>query len=362
MSKSFHFFSKKRIIIICFIVSVTLASLPFWALDNHINLVYGQDDVRTIDTKFYETVTLPDVTKENYIFDGWYKDNIRVEEVSNVLGEQDIIAHFHPRSYYINFILPDFIDFTASNHALTYVYNKEKLLPELSNENYIFKGYKINDGEIRMSIPAGTSGTVKAEAIFEPKTFKISYELNGGAMNNAVTSYKYKEPFTLKSPVKKDFEFAGWYLDAGFTKKFNYSQDLSGDIKLYAYFKESVASIAKRTLAKPYVICGSYSASLISGADSLLSILDGPGAFHDFVAGKEYIADHNYQGASAFLYNNTLTVVRADGTEETYTKVSTNSVYWTPGIPVDILANYSGEIITQTCQGDDVVFNGWAKQ
>ena len=49
------------------------------------------------------------------------------------------------------------------------------------------------------------------------KTYSISYELNGGTLSNAPTSYTEENKVTLPTPSKEGETFAGWYDNASFS-------------------------------------------------------------------------------------------------------------------------------------------------
>ena len=48
-------------------------------------------------------------------------------------------------------------------------------------------------------------------AVWEKESYSITYELNGGSVNdNRVSYYCDTDSFTLQNPTKKGYTFAGW--------------------------------------------------------------------------------------------------------------------------------------------------------
>ena len=50
------------------------------------------------------------------------------------------------------------------------------------------------------------------------RAYRIEYVLNGGTNNSANPSYFYAQKLSLKNPTRTGYDFAGWYLDSGFSQ------------------------------------------------------------------------------------------------------------------------------------------------
>ena len=75
--------------------------------------------------------------------------------------------------------------------------------------------------------------------------YQIGYVLNGGK-NHASnpTRYTYGEKVSLRYPTRTGFTFLGWYSDSAFKNRVKeISQDMSGDITLYAKWKANQYTI-----------------------------------------------------------------------------------------------------------------------
>ena len=69
------------------------------------------------------------------------------------------------------------------------------------------------------------------------KTYSISYNLDGGTLENEVTEYKKGQEVILSTPTKEGYIFDGWYLDFELTQKIESKIDDS--------FKENIVLYAK---------------------------------------------------------------------------------------------------------------------
>lgn len=71
------------------------------------------------------------------------------------------------------------------------------------------------------------------------KSYKITYELNGG-INNSENPSKYYTDTVVEfmAPTKSGYSFAGWYLDSKFKTLIETTEGLNKDIKLYAKWEE----------------------------------------------------------------------------------------------------------------------------
>ena len=112
-------------------------------------------------------------------------------------------------------------------------------------EGHQFVGWKIEEcpenpelvGELIGSImpdctKAQGNGQVWLKAEWR---YKITYNLNEGmnAPENPA-SYTFEDEITLKNPTRINYDFEGWYLDAGFTLQCSEIKNMEGDVVLYA--------------------------------------------------------------------------------------------------------------------------------
>ena len=110
-------------------------------------------------------------------------------------------------------------------------------LPIPTRENYTFEGWytgeTVNDGKFTTVTPVTKDITLIARWKANI-TYRIAYETNGG--NGIAPSVHYFDDqiTSLPTPVKYDYEFAGWYLDEGLTTRVGYPLTLTESITVYA--------------------------------------------------------------------------------------------------------------------------------
>ena len=76
------------------------------------------------------------------------------------------------------------------------------------------------------------------------ESFNITYNLNGGinASGNP-TAYEKGESLTFNNPTREGYTFVGWYADSSCTKKFEYTTSKTGNLVLYAKWKNNIYNI-----------------------------------------------------------------------------------------------------------------------
>ena len=116
-----------------------------------------------------------------------------------------------------------------------------ELIPE--RYGYTFKGWAIlPDGEAEYSDGSVYSGNadIKLYAVWEAKTFSVSFETNGGTVNaGEITQYTYGKGALLPTDVAKSgYTFLGWYEDelTQGARVYEIKENDFGDKKYYAAY------------------------------------------------------------------------------------------------------------------------------
>ena len=95
------------------------------------------------------------------------------------------------------------------------------LMPDVPTTGYEFKSWKVSGDNVAVNENTFTmpTATLEITAQFDPITYGITYELNGGTINSGnVTDYTYGQGATLPTDVTKaGYTFKGWYEDKNFT-------------------------------------------------------------------------------------------------------------------------------------------------
>lgn len=139
------------------------------------------------------------------------------DEVGNteVIYSDQLVRQF---KYNINYHLDGGVNH-ASNKEYYSVYELPVTLNAPTKTGSNFKGWYLTSnfaGEAVTEI--NTIGDVNLYAKWEDISYDITYELNGGTLENPNSSYTQKDlPLTLQVPIKDGYNFVGWYDNASFT-------------------------------------------------------------------------------------------------------------------------------------------------
>lgn len=173
----------------------------------------GINDERNVTTFTVEDLplTLYEPTYEGKTFLGWYCDNRKIVNIPTSFCRDLVLNAKFETHYYITYE-GECLD-TVDNPT-TYVSSKGLTLQSPTKHGYTFVGWNWN-GYIITEIPAGTTGDITLETIFDLAEYTITYELNGGknSSKNPKTYTINDKNINLATPVKDGFEFQGWSLD-----------------------------------------------------------------------------------------------------------------------------------------------------
>ena len=343
-------------------------STPFWFFEYPVELDANGGRVVSGDTviehRYFEEYTLPEAEKEHYVFAGWKEEtanNQLLVKMSNF--NKTYVAQWEPEEYTITYLS----DGDEPEHS-TYLYGDEVKLPEAKEkEHYSFKGWSLDGSDPVSVLPSGTFGEKTLTAVYEPDTYTITYEPDGGVMpDEYVTSYVYGVGTeSLPVPTKEGYKFSRWYEDEDHTVPSDFvGKSEFGDKVYYAEWVKPVvrqsnpAGAAVNYGGGPKVIVGGYSAMLyyvdLYNVEQTNGVINAPysAARWTLFSGADYIADHAYQGFSAMLGANTITIVEADGTVKTLHKSSTHyGTDWLCDDGVNVL-EANAALVTQTCVGN----------
>ena len=268
---------------------------------NNYTISYGntKDAVNSNVTSYNvntDTITLLDLSKTGYIFEGWYNGEEKVTEIAKgSTGDIALTAKWSVIGYEITYHNVD--GSTNSNSATYDVEDQPLALSDANKDGYRFLGWytdaaftnKVSEiaigttGDINLyakwelieytaTFMDGTTvvGTVKftveSESITEPAvpnhtgytgawesytlgtenitvnavynliSYGITYNNVSGATNNNPATYDVEDqPLALVDASKDHYTFLGWYSDAAFTNRVTeISVGTTGDVTLYA--------------------------------------------------------------------------------------------------------------------------------
>lgn len=140
----------------------------------------------------------------------------------------------------------------------TKLYGNDIVLSSLSplKENYVFKGWSLNSNDSVPEYQPGDKYTLNSKAtlyaVWEKKSFKITYNANGG-VNPPEPQYKiYGEELVLSDdiPQRDGYEFVGWtFSDVGNVAMYKPGgkYTIDAEITLYAVWTPKVYSVTLNT-------------------------------------------------------------------------------------------------------------------
>ena len=268
---------------------------------NNYTISYGntKDAVNNNVTSYNvntDTITLSNLSKTGYVFEGWYNGEKKVTEIAKgSTGDITLTAKWSVIGYEITY---HNVDAATNSNSATYDMEDQPLaLSDASKDGYRFLGWYTDAAFANKvsEIAIGTTGdinlyakwelieytatfkdgdtvvetikfTVESESITEPAvpnhvgytgawesytlgtenitvnavynliSYGITYNNVSGATSSNPTTYDVEDqPLTLVDASKDHYTFLGWYSDAAFTNKVTeISLGTTGDVTLYA--------------------------------------------------------------------------------------------------------------------------------
>lgn len=187
------------------------------------------------NSKFAELV--PEPTKENYTFAGWYNGNEKFDFTTVPTGDVTLTAKWTAKDYEVRFIT-EHGNAPASQNV---PYNKTATNPgELTAEGYTFGGWYADEKHTtEFDFNTQITSDTKVYAKWTANDYEVSFITEHG---NAPTSQNVKYNGTANDPGKlsaEGYTFIGWYTDHTCTTEFKFSTPITGDTKVYAKWEKN---------------------------------------------------------------------------------------------------------------------------
>lgn len=188
-------------------------------------------DDSVVATKKYDvekSVDFDNISKQHYVFNGWYADKNRSgESVANLaignFGDKRFYAKWSAVEYFVTFHTYDGTNVESNtNCGERYKYTVESdslTLGSPVKANYSFGGWYVNEnfeGESVAMIVKGTSGNLDLYAKWIACEYSIAYDYRDGEICDNPTSYTVdSEDIILAASHKFGYDFVGWIDGAG---------------------------------------------------------------------------------------------------------------------------------------------------
>lgn len=188
------------------------------------------------NSKFTELV--PEPTKENYTFAGWYNGNEKFDFTTVPTGDVTLTAKWDINQYTVKFVSEhgSFAD-QPIKHGGTI--DPDKLtIPDV--DGYTFGGWyadKDRTIEFNFNTPITSNTTVYAK--WTAKDYEVSFITEHG---DAPTSQNVPYNKTADDPgtlTAEGYTFIGWYADENRTIEFDFNTQITHDTKVYAKWEKN---------------------------------------------------------------------------------------------------------------------------
>ena len=187
------------------------------------------------NSKFKELV--PEPTKENYTFAGWYNGDEKFDFSAVPTDDVTLTAKWTANDYYVSFVTEHGDPPTSQNVK----YNGTADDPgKLSEEGYTFDGWYADENrtiEFDFTKPITSNTTVYAK--WTAKDYEVSFITEHG---KTPTSQNVPYNKTATNPgelTAEGYTFGGWYADEAHKTKFDFSTPITGDTKVYAKWEKN---------------------------------------------------------------------------------------------------------------------------
>ena len=181
------------------------------------------------NSKFAELV--PEPTKENYTFAGWYNGNEKFDFTTVPTGDVTLTAKWNINQYTVKFV-SDYGSFADQTIEHGKPIDTGKLtIPEV--EGYTFDGWYAEDNtKFDFTQPIKRNTTVYAK--WTAKDYEVSFVTEHGkapTSQNVPYNGTADDPGTLSA---EGYTFDGWYTDDTYSTEFKFSTPITSNTTVYA--------------------------------------------------------------------------------------------------------------------------------
>ena len=182
-----------------------------------VNVTFGTDGGAEIPNKrFYDTIITSEnilsAVKVGYTFVKWEISEWNVDTTPSTYDRYKasitLKAVYAANSYNLAYELNGG---ACDNLTEEYVFGAGAELPVPARKGYTFDGWSFGENERFFAMPAETFGDKKLYANWTANAYTITYNANGGTLDDNAQSVVYDSNVTLKTPSRDAYTFAGWY-------------------------------------------------------------------------------------------------------------------------------------------------------
>ncbi len=163
-----------------------------------------------------DNYTLPSLTKDGYILNGWVSSDGRLVLPGSgewAIDEEAITIEpfWVARTYSINYVLNGGIN--NENNLSTYTILSVPTLAAPTKQYSAFDGWYKDEGFTQRveQIPEGSFGDITLYAKWNERKFTITYDANNGEITQDTQTVVLGQKYSLINPVRNGYEFKGWF-------------------------------------------------------------------------------------------------------------------------------------------------------
>ena len=216
------------------------------------------------NSKFEELV--PEPTKENYTFAGWYNGDEPFDFTTVPTGDVTLTAKWDINKYTVQFVSDhgSFADQTIEHGKL--IDTGKLTIPEV--EGYTFDGWYTEDNtKFDFTKPITSNTTVYAK--WTANDYEVSFVTEHG---KAPDSQNVKYNGTAKDPGKlteEGYTFDDWYTDATYSTKFDFNQPITSNTTVYAKWEKNAPNTYALNVSGAFVYVDGVDVTAPAGDTSL---------------------------------------------------------------------------------------------
>lgn len=210
-------------------------------------------------------------SKENHTFAGWYNGDEKFDfdaDTTNAPNVLELVAKWDINKYTVKFVSDhgSFTDQTIE-HGET-IKPGNLTIPEV--EGYTFDGWYTDDNySKKFDFTKPITGDTTVYAKWTAKDYEVSFVTEHG---NAPTSQNVPYNETADDPGKlteEGYTFIGWYADKDHNTKFDFTQPITGDTKVYAKWEKNAPNTYALNVSGAFVYVDGVDVTASAGDTSL---------------------------------------------------------------------------------------------
>ena len=187
------------------------------------------------NSKFAELV--PEPTKENYTFAGWYNGNEKFDFTTVPTGDVTLTAKWTAKDYEVSFVTEHGDPPTSQNVKYNGTVNDPG---KLSEDGYTFIGWYTDDTyDTEFDFTQPITGNTTVYAKWTANDYEVRFITEHG---DAPASQNVPYNGTADDPGKltaEGYTFIGWYTDETYTKEFDFTKPITSNTTVYAKWEKN---------------------------------------------------------------------------------------------------------------------------